>query len=46
MNLLSISIGQLENISLAGAALPIVIGLVLMKFVAKAMVRKIGRAHV
>jgi hypothetical protein len=41
MNLLSMSIGQLENISLAGAALPIVIGLVLMRFVAKAMVRTV-----
>jgi len=37
--ILSLSVDQLKNVSLAGVVAPIVIGVVLMKFVAKAMVR-------
>ena len=39
--LVALSVDQLKNVSLAGTALPIVVGLVMMKFVAKAMVRTI-----
>lgn len=39
--LLSLSVDQLENVSLAGVVAPVAIGVILMKFVAKAMVRTI-----
>jgi len=39
--LLSLSVDQLKNVSLAGVIAPIVVGVILMKFVAKAMVRTI-----
>ncbi|MBM3827090.1 MAG: hypothetical protein FJW09_00450 [Actinobacteria bacterium] len=39
--LFALSVDQLKNISLAGVVAPIVIGLLLMKFVAKAMVRTV-----
>lgn len=38
---LALSVDQLKNYSLVGAALPIVIGLVLMRFVAKTMIRSV-----
>ncbi|MFM8846921.1 MAG: hypothetical protein ACKOHN_02590 [Actinomycetota bacterium] len=41
VSVLSMSISQIENVSLAGAILPVVVGLVLMKFVAKAMLRTV-----
>jgi hypothetical protein len=39
--ILSLSVDQLKNVSVAGVVAPIVIGAVLMKFVAKAMIRTI-----
>lgn len=38
---LSLSVDQLKNVSLAGVVAPIVVGAVLMRFVAKAMVRTV-----
>ncbi len=40
-SLLSLSVDQLKNVSLAGVVAPIVVGVVLMRFAAKAMVRMV-----
>jgi hypothetical protein len=40
-SILSLSVDQLKNVSLAGVVAPILIGVVLMKFVAKAMIRTV-----